>query len=240
MDTEHTYVAEYYTNWPQERVDEVIVQPPYEPKDRAGTWVRGNIRFRYYDEVLRDLVVTGPKMKVCFGGCNWNRIVFAMNGVAEPDVYRFERWIRDLAAVVKDRIMADPGKFKPGAVSGSRFIFDDDFIKPANNPIYPDELRCKLSTHRETSSEDPTAFVDVVDADLFIRNEDGTESLIDAKDITAGSYVIPIMKFSYYRNVERFGLTVTVIKGLVYPAERRTYAIDNKTWVIDYPMDTEN
>lgn len=237
MDQQFNYVAEYYTNWNEDRVKELVVQPPYEPKDRQIQWVRGNIRHRYYDDLLRDLVVTGPKMRICFGGCNWNRIVFAMNGAANAEVYGFERWLRLLADHVKTTILADPGKFKPGAVSGSRFVFDDDYIKPANNPVYPDELRCKLATRRETPP-DEEGYVDVVDADLYTHSVNGEEVPIDAKEITAGSFMIPVLKFSFYRNVERFGLAITVIKGLVFPAERRNYTIDNRNWIMDYPMDT--
>jgi len=230
---EYNYVADYYTNWNDERLADLQILPPYEPKDRVAQWVRGSIRQRYVDGMMRDFVVTGPKMKICFGGCNWNRIVFAMNGAADSTVYGFERWLRMLAGNIKSAIWTEPGKFKPGAVSGSRFIFDDDYIKPANNPVYPDELRCKLATRRETPP-DEDGFVDVVDADLFVRNEDGSESPIDSKDIVAGSYMIPILKFSYYRNVERFGMTVTVIKGLVFPSDRRSNVVDNKEWQIDY------
>lgn len=228
--------AEYFTNWDEERLNQLYVLPPYEPRDRVATWVRGSIRHRYQDDLLRDLVITGPKMKVCFGGCNWNRIVFAMNGLADTEVYKFERWVRGLAKYVKDTIWAEPGKYKAGAVSSSRFTFDDDFIKPANDPAkYPDELRCKLSTRRETVMDggEPE---EIVDADLFTINSEGEEEAIDHQAITAGSHVIPVMTFRYYRNGERFGLNVTVLKGLVYPAEKVNHSIDNRDWQMDIPL----
>lgn len=232
MAQQFNYVAEYYANWNDDRMRELQILPPYEGKDRVSQWVRGCIRHRYYDDFLRDLVVTGPKMKVCFTGCNWNRIVFAMNG-ADENVYGFERWLRLLADRVKTGIWADPSKFKPGAISASRFSFDDDFIKPANDPSrYPDELRCKLSTRRE-GIPDGEGFIDVVDADLFTLDENGSEVAIKADQISSGSMVIPVMKFNYYRNGERFGLNVTVIKGLVYPADRTNYVISNSTWMMD-------
>lgn len=227
--------AEYFSNWTEDRLKELYVLPPYEPRDRVATWVRGNIRHRYQDDLLRDLVVTGPKMKVCFSGCNWNRIVFAMNVAADHNVYNFERWIRSLADHVKTTIWAEPSKYKAGAVSSSRFTFDDDFIKPANDPSkYPDELRCKLSTRRETPMDggEPE---EIVDADLFSVNSDGEEVAVDYQTITAGSYVVPVLSFRYYRNGERFGLNVTLLKGIVYPAEKVNYAIDNRDWHMDIP-----
>jgi hypothetical protein len=234
MSTEQfNYMAEYYANWHDDRLRELQILPPYESKDRISQWVRGSIRHRYYDNYLRDLVVTGPKMKVCFSGCNWNRMVFAMNGAADENVYGFERWMRLLADRVKTAIWADPSKFKPGAISASRFAFDDDFIKPANDPAkYPDELRCKLSTRREGSS-DGTTVIDIVDADLFTIDSNGHESPIKAEDILAGSHVIPVLRFNYYRNGERFGLNATILKALVYPAEKVNYTISNSTWMMD-------
>lgn len=227
--------AEYFDNWTEDRIKALYILPPYEPRDRVSTWVRGGIRHRYQDDLLRDLVVTGPKMKVCFSGCNWNRIVFAMDGGMDSDVHHFEAWLRGLANHVKTTIWADPGKYKSGAISASRFTFDDDFIKPANDPTkYPDELRCKLSTRRETAI-DSGETEEIVDADLFTISSDGEEVAVDYQSIMSGSYVVPVMSFKYYRNGERFGLNVTVLKGLVYPAEKVNYTIDNRDWQMGFP-----
>jgi len=227
--------AEYFTNWNDERLANLEILPPYEGKDRTSTWVRGFIRHRYYDDMLRDLVVTGPRMKVCFSGCNWNRIVFAMNGAADPNVYAFEKWVRQVADRVRTAVWSDPGKYKPGAISSSRFTFDEDFIKPANDPArFPDELRCKLSTRRETDMESGET-EEIIDADLFTIDDNGEEAAFDAKDIISGSFVVPVLSFRYYRTGERFGLNVVVLKGLVYPAEKSNYSIENRAWLMDIP-----
>ena len=229
--------AEYFGNWSNARLQTLRLLPPYEPKDRmtSSQWVTGGIRYDTPFNVSRVFTVTGPKLKICFGGCNWNRIVFAMNGGGgNPEVGSFERWVHMLADHVRITIWADPGKFKPGALSNSRFQFDADYIKPATDPSrYPDEMRCRLSTRRESSPFGETpGTVDIVDADLFMIDADNSQIPIKASDITAGSEIIPILKFTYYRNGERFGLNATVLRGIVFPAERKT-GIDNCAWVFD-------
>lgn len=246
-DTLTSYVAEYFTQWQGDRLRDLQVCPPYEPRDRQLPWVRGQVRTQYSDGIMREFVVTGPKMRVCFSGCNWNRIVFAMNGAADHNVYAFERWLRSVAERVRSDIWWDPPKFKPGSVTNSRFTFDEDFIKPSSDPsLYPDELRCRLSTRRvRPEAIDPnveTSVVeDIVDADLRLYQENGSDDIVvDPKDIVAGSYVIPVIKISYYRNGERFGLVLTLIKGLVFPPETKNYKINNHEWVMDFPMEILN
>jgi hypothetical protein len=244
MDTDQIYTAEYFANWTDSRLNKLILLPPYEPKDRQSPsqWVTGSIRTPTIYDTTRTFTVTGPRMKVCFGGCNWNRVVFAMDS-DKPEVVRFEQWMHLLADHVRIALWADPSKYKPGAISNSRFTFDADYIKPANDPNrYPDELRCRLSTRRETAANTTLPgtvgynSIDFVDADLFTMDEDHQETAIAPSDITAGSEMIPILKFTYYRNGERFGLNTTILKALVYPAERKSTAVDNRSWVFDMPL----
>jgi len=229
-----TYTAEYFTNWTNERIQNLRVLSPWEPKDRQAQWVRGAIKERTADG-LRDMVVTAPKMRVCFSGCNWNRVVFAMNGAADQQAYQFEQWLYTVAEKVKSSIWADPGSFRTGAVSSARFTFDDDFIKPANDPaLYPDELRCKLSTKRIKEGD---VDIDVSDADLFTQDEDGSLSPILPANILAGSHIIPVIKLSYYRYGERFGIQLHILRGLVFPANDVRTKIDNSEYIMDYPME---
>lgn len=198
----------------------IRVLPPYENKDKPSPqWVRGYIR-----NSGRDFIVTGPKLRVCFGGCRWNKMVLAMPGPADEVAYSFERWLQALCPVIENQIWQNPERFKPGAKSSTRFLFDHEFIKPSIDPtVYASELRCRLSVNRE----------DKVDTDLF-RVEDGSKVPMDPSEITAGSYIIPIFRISYYRNVERFGLVLTIVKGEVFPAEHRS--LDNKELEFDYPL----
>lgn len=230
-------MAEYFATYHLDRIRDLKILPPYESKDKGrqgqSQWVRGSIRHSNYDHVLRELVVTGPKMKICFGGCNWNRLVFAMSTESQ-DVVDFRSWLGHLGHHVKASVWAEPGKFKPGAISSSRFTFEEDFIKPANDPTrYPDELRCKISTRREVGLDG--TMVDVADANFFTTDASGESYPIEPHQITSGSYMIPVIKLSYYRNGEKFGLNATVLKGLVYPMDRPNYQVENSAWVIDYP-----
>lgn len=231
------FVADYFSEWNTDRMTELVVRPPYENKDenRVIPWVRGDIRFKYFDGMMRDLVVTGPKMKVCYSGCRWNTVVFAMFGAANSEVYGFERWLRNLGDYVQAAIWSNPGKYKPGATSTSRFTFEQDIIHPSKDPqTYPDELRCKLST--VSKQEDDGSWGKVVDAELLARSVDGELFPIQPADIQAGSYMIPILKFSYFRNGERFGISATVIKALVFPAEQnQRTVVANSDWQFVYP-----
>ena len=44
---------------------------------------------------------------------------------------------------------------------------------------------------------------------------------VDPQDITAGSEILPIIKISYFRNGNKFGLNLTLLKGMVYPRAKR-------------------
>lgn len=200
--------------------DKLRVLPPYENKDKPqAQWVRGYIR-----NGSNDFIITGPKLKICFSGCRWNKMVLAMPGPDDEMAYSFERWLRNLCPVVENQIWQNPEQFKPGAKSSTRFLFDHEFIKPSVDPsMYASELRCRLSIKRD----------ETVDTDLF-RVENGQKIPMEPSEITAGSYIIPIFRISYYRNIERFGLVLTIVKGEVFPGERRI--IGNADLMFDYPL----
>lgn len=209
-------------------LDGLRVLPPYEPSDKAAQWVRGYLR----TSEGGDFTVTGPRMRLCFSGCRWNKMVFAMVGLADPETYAFEQWLKRLSQVVENAIWQQPERFKPGAKSSSRFMFEHDLIRPSSDPAaYPDQFSCRLSGHRQQLLDDPTSFMDVMDADLF-RDEDGQIIKMDPSEITAGSYVVPIIRFSYFRNIERFGITATILRAQVFPGETRD-KISNEQWQFD-------
>lgn len=224
-------VAPYFrTTNPQ---DVRIIQP-YEVPGKVSQWVRGSIRHNG-----TDLVVTGPKLRVCFSGCRWNKLVLGVPALVDDlestnhdvvEAIAFKNWLHELAGQVQATVWAQPEKFKPGAKSSTRFIFDTDYVKPSSDPsLYPDEVRCRLSTYRQTGGENEN--YDVVDADLF-KVVDGIVFKVDAPEIFSGSYVIPVLKINYFRNIERFGLMITVLKAHVFPQEYNR--IGNDEWVVDY------
>lgn len=211
--------------------DYAVVVPPYEGKNSTPAWVRGSIRLRG-PGVMEDLVVTAPSLKVVFSGCRWNRLVMAAPSEHDPS-YEFVQWIRTLGAYVESTIFAAPDKYKPGAKNAVRFTFDLDVLKASSEPtMYPDEIRTRLSTIRRPSPDDPEAFLDTSNA--ILMNQEGEP--IEPADILAGGTVMPIIKVSYYRNVDRFGLVFTVLKAL-YTAPPDRPQNDNASYEFDTPMD---
>lgn len=216
------------------------VRPPFEPKDKVLPWVYGSIR----NEDGSEFVVTGPALRVCFSGCRWDKMVLAMPGIADPEAYELERWLRSLTQHVENQIWQNPERFKPGAKSSSRFTFDHDLIKPSVDPAaYPDQLVCHLSTRRQAGTgfdEDGAAITTterIVDTDLF-RIEDHMRVEMTPEEVLGGSTVVPMFKFSYFRNSDRFGLRVTLIRAHITPPESKP-RVDNKDYEFDYPMDVE-
>lgn len=240
--TGYGIVAAHFKTYDKQKLAQLQVLAPYEPAGRIAAWLRGSIRIKPdHSSYSRDFVITGPKMQVCYGGCKWNRLVLALPGAADENVYMFEKWLRAVGETVKAEIWADPSKYKPGAASNTRFVFDDNFIRPSTDPsMYPDELITKLSVRRLASLDNSQD--EIVDAEIFTDGPDGPVP-VDPQDITNGSYVIPIIKISYFRNNEHFGLTLTVLKAKVFlnEANRRiaNRRIENDSWVID-DMDTSN
>lgn len=238
MTSRHS-IAPYYKKFDADFIrSALVVSPPYDAKNSANQqWVKGSLRymdesFPYYKN--RELVVTGPKMRLCYNGCKWNKITMAMIGAADSHTYQFQKWIDGLASEVKTRIWANPEMYKPGVKTCSRFMFEDDTIKPSSDPaMYPDELRCKLSTKRVITDQ-TGAFDEVPDVNLFTLGEDGSEEIVNPEDLYAGWEIVPILKFSYFRNVERFGLSVTVLSGRVIQTERVQSRPNNDEWSIDY------
>lgn len=227
--------AESFMRFDEQRLSTLQVMAPYEPKGRIVQWVRGNIRYKpTANGFTRDLVVTGPRMRVCYGGCRYNRISFALLGAADAAGYAFERWIRNVGDAVKSIIWANPGKYKPGSVSNTRFVFDDGFIRPSNEPgVYPDELVTRLSVRRFTDTEGAEGeYTEIVDTDITMDTADG-QVAVDPKDVANGSTMIPIIKISFNRNQERFGLVLTVLKAKYFPNENAQGRMENASWTFD-------
>lgn len=251
-------VAEYFSKFTPERIGDLVVLPPYgDSKERVNQWVRGSIRYRPQgtaDGYLRDLVVTGPKLKICFGGCKWNKIVFGIPNDSDPYdpvAIQFKEWLNAVAKKVKTTIWETPEKYKPGSRSSSRFAFDDDIVKPSSDPDkYADELRCRLSTIRRETTDaerderndvlfDPNGeTIEIVDADIFTL-QDGTKVAVDPTTVTRGSSVIPVVRFSYSRQGDKFGLVLTVTKAQYFANDSFHAKVQNSEWVMDVPSNFE-
>ena len=95
-------------------------------------------------------------------------------------------------------------------------------ITPASNPeVYPPELRCRLAT---TGRGDEAYSV----AALF---DASTGMEMEASEIMAQGYMVPVMRVGYYKDGDTFGLQFTVLKG---EFERPVVSATNHhAWIID-------
>jgi hypothetical protein len=188
------------------------VLPPMEPRDKTITWSRGSIR----DPDFNELLITGPRLPVLYSGCRFNNVVFSMRGPEDETSYAFECFLHKVLSCVETAVSINPEKFKPGVKNSALLNFDRDFIRPSSySPDLPNEMRVKLSVKRDQVDEHGLV-VDMIDT-VFV-DEGGFE--LEADEITAGSEIIPIIRVSYYRNGNKFGLNLTMLKGMVFPGTR--------------------
>lgn len=211
--------ATHFSNFDHAAIDALRVLPPLESKDKTISWARGSIR----DSDFSELIVTGPRLPVLFSGCRYNNVVFSMRGPGQDDAaYAYESFLHKVLSRVEAVIQAAPDKFKPGVKNAALLQFDRDFVRPSSySPDLPNEMRVKLAVKRDQVDEHGE-IVDMIDS-VFV---DERGQPVEPGDITAGSEIIPIMRVSYYRNANKFGLNLTLLKGLVYIAERDRKRVD--------------
>jgi hypothetical protein len=201
-------------------LDRLRVLPPIEPKDnnKSIAWSRGSIR----DHDFSELLVTGPRLPVLFSGCRFNNVVFSMRGPQDEDSYAFECFLHKVLSAVENAAGANPDKFKPGVKNAALLQFDRDFIRPSSYAAdLPNEMRVKLAVKRDQIDEHGES-VDMIETQFV--TEDGLS--VDPDDITSGSEIIPILRIGYYRNGNKFGLNLTMLKGLVYPSTKKRRSMD--------------
>ena len=201
------------------------VLPPLEPRDKSVTWSRGSIR----DKDFNELIITGPRLPVLFSGCRFNNVVFSMRGPEDEMAYDLEGFLHSVLSLVETAVSANPDKFKPGVKNAALLQYDRDFIRPSSySPDLPNEMRVKLAVRRNHVDEDGEV-VEFIES-VFV-DEYGAE--IQPSDIMSGSEIIPIMKVSYYRNGNKFGLNMTLLKGMVFPSNRAPKTISYSDLTFD-------
>lgn len=211
--------ATSYTAFDYAAIEALRVLPPMEPADKTIQWARGSIRDADYNE----LIITGPRLPVLFAG-RFNNVVFSIRGPGkDDDSYAFETFLHKVLSHVEDVVSKSPDKFKPGLKNALLLQYDRDFIRPSSyGADLPNELRIKVSVKRDQIHPATGEVVEVVDSQFVL--EDGTP--IDFGDITSGSEMVPIVRIGYYRNTNKFGLNMTLVKGLVYPGTKKRKTID--------------
>lgn len=210
--------APHFSNFDYAAVETLRVLPPLEPKDKSSPWARGSIR----DHDFNELIITGPRLPVVYSGCRFNNVVFAMAGPSDEPSYAFEMFLHKLLSRVESVVGANVEIYKPGLKNQALLQFDRDFIRPSPyGADLPNELRIKLSIKRGEVDENGQV-VDLVDT-LFV-NEQGEK--IETGEIYSGAEIVPIIRISYYRNANKFGLNMTMLKGLVYPTNKKRKSLD--------------
>lgn len=150
-------------------------------------------------------------MQVVYSGCKYNSIVFA----ADQSQTEFLNWLEEVSDAVGERIKAAPGQFK----FSSLFVAAMSVTTASSNPdLYPNELRCRLSTTRTgpdiDSQEITTAF--------HLRTD--MNKKLDPQEIRARGTIIPIFKLGYYKLGEAYGIELTLLRGLYSPPEDMSIA----------------
>jgi hypothetical protein len=130
-------------------------------------------------------------------------------GEAEP-AYAFECFLHKVLSHVEDAVTANPDKYKPRHRERR-----DPVLRPR---LYPTLLLLRRSPQRvpcEAVREAgvwPGARVESVDVtDTVFVGENGEP--IEPGDISSGNEIVPIFRVSYFRNANKFGLNITMLKG---------------------------
>ena len=215
-----------FTCYDYQAIEALRVLPPLEPKDKSIAWARGSIR----DQDFNELIVTGPRLPVLFSGCRFNSVVFSIRGPGADDPsYAFEAFLHKVLSHVEAVVGASVEKFKPGLKNAALLHFDRDFIRPSSyGTDLPNELRVKLSVKRD-HVDDNGEVVELVDT-VFV-DEDGNS--IEPGSISSGSEIVPILRISYYRNANKFGLNLTMLKALVYPSAKKSKIMNHSELEFD-------
>ena len=178
---------------------------------------RGNARNR---ATYKDLIFTGPRLKVCYSGCRWNTVVFAV----DDSQTEFEDWLYKVFQTLEDSVKADPPTFKVNPRNHP--TFSQFIIQPSSNPdLYAPELRTRLATRRPDPMSEPVNAAHLMDATTQIK--------VDPTNIKSGSFMRPVFKLGYYKEGDNFGLTLTVLKAECEPNPQEEMSYE------DLEMDTE-
>lgn len=163
----------------------------------------------------RDVIFTGPKLKVVYSGCNWNTVVFTMDN----SQINFENWLHSVWEWFQSTVRADPVRFK---VSRREPTFSDFMVLPSRDPtMYPNELRCRLSTVRLNDAQVCNAVIEC------------NQEKVDPSQVWAGGYMTPIFRLNYIKDTssENYGLILTLLKAEYEPC--LVDRVQNDDWIID-------
>lgn len=201
-------------------ISELVVSPAYEPKGRlVSQRTKGFLRLGG-----KPLTFTGPRLRVVYGGCRWNRIVLS------DDNPEFHDFIFRLSDLVKSIVWSDPEKYRHGSKSNNRFLLETNFFKVSGDPEqYPDEWRFKLDTRKEWKKNDETGKMEIEREWVVTELRDVEGNAVDPSSVQRNGHIVPIIQATYSRDNEKFGVVLTVLQGLYYPPEQT----EEESWQMD-------
>lgn len=195
---------------------DLVFSPPYLPQSLPRTVkARGSVRLA---STNRDVVVTGPEMKVLFGGCKYDSLVM------DPDI-SLETWLGQVHDALERAVKADPLKFK--CTPGREPVFEFSAIQASTNAeLYSDKLWMRLATIRTGS--------DINDQKVVAVFVDKDNKTVEPANIQRNGKIVPIFKVNYYRGYQDvYSVTLTLVKALYEAPPDST--IDNMEWEFDHP-----
>lgn len=137
---------------------------------------------------------------------------------AAENTEEFAEWCTALSQYMFQSIKDNLGEFK---MKKDPIISSSVFAPSSNPQLYPPELRCRLAT---TGRGDEAYSV----AALY---DTSTGMEMDASEIMANGFFVPVFRVGYYKDGDTFGLQFTVLKG-EYERPLVT-ATNHHAWVID-------
>lgn len=157
-------------------------------------------------------------MRVCYSGCRWNTVVFAM----DDNQTEFEDWLYKVFQALEDTVKLDATFYKVGPRGTPTFT--KFIVQPSSNPeLYAPELRCHLSTSRVDMTTEP------INTAYLINTVTGQP--VEPQQVVSGSYMRPIFKLGYFKEGDNFGLTLTVLKAECEP--NPIHQMTNDAWEMD-------
>lgn len=193
---------------------DLTFSPPYLPPNLPrNVKARGSIK---QTSTNREVVLTGPEVKVLFSGCKYDSLVVEDN----PQLRQF---IEAAHNTMEQIVNLDPAYFKCSAARTPSF--EQVIIQPSLNPaLYKDKIVFRLATQRTGP--------DINDQQVVAAFVDADGNDVEPANIKRGGTVVPVFKLCYYKGfMDTYSLQVFLLKGL-YTAPPDT-SIDNRDWEFD-------
>lgn len=151
------------------------------------------------------MIITGPAMRVKYGGCRYDSVVFV-----DIDL-KFLDWLHGMEEFLINTITRDPAVYCTYSEHPSFTTF----------PVVNGEFRVKLSSNAANSQQLTT---------LVTRHNE----LVDPSNVYAGSTITPILRVYYYTDrKDDFGLSFTMLKGVYEPGPTPINQMSTELWELD-------